>query len=172
MGSLREYETVFVLHPGLEEARIEEEIEGVRSVIAAASGEILDVERWGRRKLAYTIGKVNEGIYTLVRFRSEAGVVNDLERRYRLREDIMRHLTVLSQGPPPAEMGMHREDSGLHVVGAPQEAAAPSIEGGEAVPGTAPVTMTDAAEPAPVTTTDAAETAPAESETKADNQAF
>ena len=161
MGSLREYETVFVLHPGLEEARIEEEIEGVRSVIAAASGEILDVERWGRRKLAYTIGKVNEGIYTLVRFRSEAGVVNDLERRYRLREDIMRHLTVLSQGPPPAEMGMHREDSGLHAVGVPQEGAAPSIDGDEAVP-----------ETAPVATTDAVETAAAESETKADNQAF
>lgn len=108
MGSLREYETVFVLHPSLEETRVEEEIEGVRGTIQAGSGEIVDVERWGRRKFAYTIRKVHEGIYTLIRFRADASVVSDLERRYRLREDILRHLTVLSQGPP-VEMIRRRE---------------------------------------------------------------
>ncbi len=158
---MREYETVFVLHPNLEEARIEEEIEGVRSTIAAASGEILDVERWGRRKLAYTIGKVNEGIYTLVRFRAEAGVVSDLERRYRLREDILRHLTVLSQGPAASEMGMRREEGGLHAASAPQEGAASPTGEGETVPGETPVT-----------TTETVDAAPTEPETKADTQAF
>jgi small subunit ribosomal protein S6 len=96
---LREYETVFILHPSSEEARVEEEIEGVRQTILAGSGEIVQVDRWGRRRMAYGIRKVNEGIYTLIRFRSDPGVLTDLERRYRLREDVMRHLTVVAQGP-------------------------------------------------------------------------
>lgn len=101
VGSLREYETVFVLHPSLEENQVEEEIEGVQKTIEAGAGEIVAVERWGRRKLAYEIRKVHEGIYTLVRFRSDKGVFQDLERRYRLRESVLRHLTVVAQGPPP-----------------------------------------------------------------------
>jgi small subunit ribosomal protein S6 len=103
---LREYETVFILRPTVEESRVEEEIDGVRQVIQAASGEVLGIDRWGRRRLAYEIRKMNEGIYTLVRFRANASVVQDLERRYRLREDVLRHLTVISQGPPPEQ---HRE---------------------------------------------------------------
>lgn len=159
VGSLREYETVFVLHPGLEDARVEEEIEGVRSTISAASGEILDVERWGRRKLAYTIGKVHEGIYTLIRFRAEANAISDLERRYRLREDILRHLTVVSQGPPPGEMGQRRDEAGTQAAPASQEGLAPL--GGIEVPGNSPVT-----------TSEAVDSAGPESETKADTQAF
>ena len=108
MGSLREYETVFILHPSLEDQQVEEEIEGVRKTIEAGSGEILGIERWGRRKLAYEIQKVHEGIYTLIRFRSDVDVFRELERRYRLREDVLRHLTVISQGPPPEPI-QHRE---------------------------------------------------------------
>jgi small subunit ribosomal protein S6 len=86
---LKEYETVFVLHPRLEDTKVEEEIEAVRQVIEGSSGAVLDVERWGRRKLAYEVGKVNEGIYTLVRFRSAPTLVAELERRYRLKEDVL-----------------------------------------------------------------------------------
>jgi small subunit ribosomal protein S6 len=101
VGSLREYETVFILHPSLEDQQIEEEIEGVRNTIEAGSGEIVGIERWGRRKLAYEIRKVHEGFYTLIRFRADVGVFRELERRYRLRESVLRHLTIVAQGPPP-----------------------------------------------------------------------
>jgi len=100
VGSLREYETVFILHPSLEDQQVEEEIEGVRKTIEAGSGEILGIERWGRRKLAYEIRKVHEGIYTLIRFRSDVDVFRELERRYRLRESVLRNLTVVAQGLP------------------------------------------------------------------------
>jgi small subunit ribosomal protein S6 len=144
---LREYETVFVLHPGLEDARVEEEIEGVRSTIMATSGEILDVERWGRRKLAYTIGKVNEGIYTLIRFRSGPNVVTDLERRYRLREDVMRHLTVVSQGPPPSDMAHRRDEAGMHSTPAVEGSAPVTGEGETTLPGDSPETTSGSPEP-------------------------
>jgi hypothetical protein len=66
---------------------------------------------------------MNEGIYTLVRFRANASIVQDLERRYRLREDVLRHLTVISQGPPP-EPAPRREGEER----SPEESA----EGGDA----------------------------------------
>jgi small subunit ribosomal protein S6 len=127
---LREYETVFILHPSSEEARVEEEIEGVRQTILAASGEIVQVDRWGRRRMAYGIRKVNEGIYTLIRFRSGPGVLTDLERRYRLREDILRHLTVVAQGPAMS-LEPRRE----------VEVAQPAPEGAESAPSTGEVAV-------------------------------
>ncbi len=151
MGSLREYETVFILHPNLDETRVEEEIEGVRQVILGASGEIVQVDRWGRRKLAYEIRKLNEGIYTLLRFRAEAGVLQDLERRYRLREDVLRHLTVVAQGPI--------------VESAPRRIeAAVATEGAEgAVDGESPQPEASVTAPAMPETTSSSGDAPAES---------
>jgi len=135
---LREYETVFILHPSYEEARVEEEIEGVRQTILAAAGEIVQVDRWGRRRLAYGIGKVNEGIYTLIRFRSGPGVLTELERRYRLREDILRHLTVVAQGPAMS-LEPRRE----------AEPTQPEAEGAEAAPAAAAVVTGVVETPAP-----------------------
>lgn len=119
---MREYETVFILRPTVEDARVEEEIEGIQQVIRASGGEVLGVDRWGRRRLAYEIQRSTEGIYTLVRFRAKAGVIQDLERRYRLREDVLRHLTVLSQGAPP-EAAIRRE--GEAATSEPAAAAVP-----------------------------------------------
>ncbi len=97
---VKEYETVFILHPEVDEAGIEREIEAVRKTIVDGQGEVTGVYKWGRRKLAYPILKVNEGFYTLIRFRSEAEVLKELDRRYKLNESVLRHLTVHSSGEP------------------------------------------------------------------------
>jgi small subunit ribosomal protein S6 len=97
---LREYETVFVLHPTLDEKEVEAEIQAVQELITSGKGVVKDVERWGRRRLAYQIRKVHEGTYTLIRFESEPQVLRDLERRYRLNEKLLRHMTLLAEGPP------------------------------------------------------------------------
>ncbi len=101
---MREYETVFVLHPQVDDAGIEKQIEEIRKTVTGGQGEVTGVYKWGRRKLAYPIRKVNEGFYTLVRFRCGADVLHELDRRYKLNESILRHLTVSSVGdptPPP-----------------------------------------------------------------------
>ncbi len=98
---MREYETVFVLHPSVDEKELEAEVQAIQDMITGAGGTIEEVERWGRRRLAYEIQKVHEGTYTLIRFKSEAQTLRDLERRYRLNEKLLRFLTVLSEGPPP-----------------------------------------------------------------------
>lgn len=107
---MREYETVIVLDPGLDDTHVDQEIETVSSVITQGGGEVLEVQRWGRRRLAYEVEKKREGIYSLIRFKSERGVLEELHRRYLLNESLLRHLTVLSLGPsapPSAEGFMH-----------------------------------------------------------------
>lgn len=98
---MREYETVFVLHPSIEEKDVEAEIQAISDLITGTGGAVEEVERWGRRRLAYEIQKVHEGTYTLIRFHGEAQTLKDLDRRFRLNEKLLRHLTILSEGPPP-----------------------------------------------------------------------
>jgi len=98
---LRDYETVFVLHPSYEDKEVEAEIQAVSDLITASGGTLLDIERWGRRRLAYEIHRAHEGIYTLIRYQSEAPVLKEIERRFRLNERMLRHMTVLSEGPLP-----------------------------------------------------------------------
>ena len=98
---MREYETIFVLEPGHDEGVVDGEIEKIRDIVSQDGGEVLAVEKWGRRKLAYEIRKKKEGIYTLIRFKALASVLPHLNRRYQLNEGLLRHMTVLYEAPPP-----------------------------------------------------------------------
>jgi len=97
---IKEYETIFVLEPGHDEAAIDGEIEKIREIVTQDGGEVVAVEKWGRRKLAYEIRKKKEGIYTLIRFKALATVLPNLNRRYLLNEGLLRHMTVLYEAPP------------------------------------------------------------------------
>ncbi len=104
---MREYETVFVLHPTYDEKEFEAEVQAVSDLITSSGGSIIEIDRWGRRRLAYDIKKVHEGIYTLLRYKSDAGVLKDLDRRFRMNERMLRYMTVISEGPiaPPRVEG-------------------------------------------------------------------
>jgi len=91
----REYETIFILDPTLEDAKVNEEVERANGVIRDQGGTIGDVERWGRRRLAYEIGKRRDGVYTLIRYHAPGDTVKELERRLRLNESVLRVLTVV-----------------------------------------------------------------------------
>ncbi len=164
MGSLREYETVFVLHPRLEESQVEEEIDAVQKTIEAGEGSVVDIERWGKRKLAYEVRKVNEGIYTLVRFRSGVNVLQDLDRRYRLREDVIRHLTVAAQALPPEKPSRRDPSEGELSTPEPTDVEK-EPQGPKAVEGESASVETGAGESTATTSTpEAEEERPAETE--------
>jgi small subunit ribosomal protein S6 len=101
------YETTFILEPGLDETRLNEEIERVAQWIRDLGGEVLEVQRWGKRRLAYEIKKKRDGIYTMILHQSPGPVIREIERRMRLNESFMRTLSVLYVPPdpirPPAE---------------------------------------------------------------------
>ncbi len=105
----QEYETIFVLDPGVDDAQVDAEVEKIREFITSREGEVTEIQKWGRRKLAYEIRKKKEGVYTLIRFRSETSLPAELDRRYRLNESMLRHLTVLFEGPTTEEQAAEAE---------------------------------------------------------------
>jgi len=110
---MREYESIFVLNPDVSDAQVDVEVEKIREFVSSKKGEITEIQKWGRRKLAYEIGKNREGNYTLIRFQSDSIVPQELERRYRLNKNMIRYLTVLYEKPSvpePREEGRRDED--------------------------------------------------------------
>ncbi len=96
---MTKYETTFILEPGLDEARVNEEIERVGQWVKDLGGEVIEVQRWGKRRLAYEIGKKRDGIYTLLLYQGEGPLVKEIERRLRLNETVIRVLTVMHVPP-------------------------------------------------------------------------
>lgn len=88
------YETTLVIDPQLKPLEIEEVIKKVTSFIANHGGEIVKVDEWGKRRLAYEINKKQYGYYVHIRFRGPGQLIKLLEREYRLMEPMLRYLTI------------------------------------------------------------------------------
>ncbi len=90
---MRSYETIVVLDAGLEEEPIEQEVNAIEQIITShSSGEMVDTERWGNRKLSYEMNDKRQGYYTLFRFNSEPDVLDELTRAFKLNENVLRHI--------------------------------------------------------------------------------
>ena len=95
---MREYELVLIINPELEDTETESLIEGIKGNIESNGGEVLKVDPWGRRRLAFPIKKNNDGYYVLLIFRSEPVYVLQLSNSFRVIESIIRHMVVLFEG--------------------------------------------------------------------------
>lgn len=91
---MRKYETIFILHPSMDEEAIKAATDKFKGVIENGGGTIENVDVWGRRKLAYEINKVSEGFYTLVNFTCNAELPKELDRVFRITDGVMRHIIV------------------------------------------------------------------------------
>ncbi|AYA35634.1 30S ribosomal protein S6 [Hymenobacter oligotrophus] len=89
----RNYETVFILTPVLNDAQVQETIEKFTQVLKENGADILNSESWGLRKLAYPIQKKSTGYYFLVEFTGESTLVDTLELAFRRDERVIRFLT-------------------------------------------------------------------------------
>jgi len=91
---LRDYEMVMIISPDVPEEEVPNTIEKVGQFITGRGGEVADVNRWGRRKLAYPIRRHTEGNYVLTQFKLDPTQVSDLEASMELTEEVIRHLVV------------------------------------------------------------------------------
>ena len=92
---MNQYETVFILNPVLSDDQIRETVDKYTSSIKAAGGSIINVERWGLRKLAYPIDKKKSGFYNLIEFTAPSTVIASLELDMKRDERVLRFLTVV-----------------------------------------------------------------------------
>ena len=100
---MKDYETVIILSPNLDEKDVDEEMEKVAGTITSSGGEVKEVEKWGKRRFAYEIKRHKEGSYFLMKFRSPPSALTELDRRLKLSERVLRHLTLLSAAVSPPE---------------------------------------------------------------------
>ena len=121
MSEVHEYETVFILDPGLDENQVNDEVEKTSNLISSHGGKILDVQRWGRKRLAYDIKKKRDGVYTMIKHESTGETVKELERRLRHNDSVMRVLTVIAG--PEWEIPVEGEGTGIAAPGAVTTAA-------------------------------------------------
>ena len=91
---MRKYETIFILHPSLDEEAIKANIEKFSGVIENGKGVIENIDLWGRRKLAYEIKKQTEGIYVLVTYSAPSELPKELDRIFRISDSVIRHMII------------------------------------------------------------------------------
>ncbi len=91
---MNNYETVFILNPVLSEDQMKDTVEKFVNVLKKANAEVVNIEHWGLRKLAYPIQKKSTGFYNLIEFSANPSVIETLETEYRRDESVMRFLTI------------------------------------------------------------------------------
>lgn len=91
---MKNYETVFILNPVLSEDQMKDTVDKFVKVLKKAKADVVNVEQWGLRKLAYPIQRKSTGFYNLIEFSATPDVVNSLETEYRRDESVMRFLTI------------------------------------------------------------------------------
>ncbi|MFC1934896.1 30S ribosomal protein S6 [Chloroflexota bacterium] len=96
-GQLRDYELILIISPDVAENNLETAVNGVSQFINNKGGSISEVERWGKRKLAYPIKRFLEGIYVLFRVKMNSIWSKELEANLRVSEDVLRHMLIKVQ---------------------------------------------------------------------------
>jgi small subunit ribosomal protein S6 len=88
------YETTFIVSATLDDAQIDAVIEKVKEVIVKNGGDVRSLEKWGRKRLAYTVDKKNNGFYAFFEFKGPGDLIAKMDRHYQLDEQIIRYLTI------------------------------------------------------------------------------
>jgi small subunit ribosomal protein S6 len=87
---MRRYELMVLLDPDVEERTVAPSLEQYLGVVRQGGGTVEKVDVWGRRRLAYEIGKKAEGIYAVVDLVAEPAAVKELDRQLNLNETVLR----------------------------------------------------------------------------------
>lgn len=90
---MNKYESVIIINPNLEDKQRKELITKVETLINN-NGKVAKIEEMGKKKLAYEIQKYKEGFYAIFYFEAKASFVLELERNFRITEDVLKFMTV------------------------------------------------------------------------------
>mgnify|MGYP001822894965 CR=1 FL=1 len=170
---MRLYETAFLIAPNLAEDETEELIQKMAAIVTDNKGEMVDIDTWGKRKLAYQIQKFDAAVYVFFHYRSEAEVPTELERRFKQTETILRYLTTRmeeeakprrkkARRPQPKEAAGERMTAPSPAAESPAPPAAVPEKKTESPEEPTPATAKAPEEPTPVSTETPKEPAPVE----------
>lgn len=93
-SALRDYEMVVILSPDIADDVVGESLARLQQNVTGRGGEVVDVNHWGRRRLAYPIKRHFEGNYVVSQIKLDPGQVPELESTLRISEEVIRHLII------------------------------------------------------------------------------
>jgi small subunit ribosomal protein S6 len=107
-GTLREYETIYILSPNTLNDKVGEVNDRVKTIIEERGGKVIKVDNWGKRRLAYEIRAERKGIYLYWQYLGNPDIVAEFERNMRMLDSVMRYMTVkvdedIDPGARPSE---------------------------------------------------------------------
>ena len=152
----RFYEVMFIVRPDVADEDLDKLIAGLEQTVTSGGGAIRSTEKMGRRKLAYTVRKFNDGNFILLTIDADGVLVAELERRLRVSEPVIKFITVR----------MDEEDKRLSKIRAIR-ATRKKLSAIPAAPPAPPPVAAAPAEPAPVQAAPSAESVPAPAESAA-----
>ena len=100
---MRKYETVFIADPDLQDKTRIDLYEKVRNIITKEGGILTGFDEWGNKKLAYEIKKKLRGNYVCVTYGGSGTLIRELERNFRLSDDVLKFMTILLSDDVTAE---------------------------------------------------------------------
>jgi len=103
---VRLYEAVYIFDAVLDEAAINQKLEGYHELVTGKEGEVAAVDHWGARQLAYPIEKKKTGYYVVAQINGDPTALPEFERALTLDESLLRYLVVLNEGEPTTGMSI------------------------------------------------------------------
>ncbi len=91
---MRRYEAVIIIEPDVADDEVKALSEKFGDLIKSHDGEVIKIEDWGIKKLAYLVRKRDKGRYILFDFVSGPTLISEIERQFKISENIMKYLTV------------------------------------------------------------------------------
>jgi len=94
---LRRYETLMIAKPDLEEPQLKALLDEISALIVREGGIVKSIDVWGTRRLEYPIEHQESGQYAVINFEADTGVVKELDRVTRIRDDVLRTKTLVRE---------------------------------------------------------------------------
>lgn len=91
---MRLYETTFLIAPTLPEEEAEQLIEKMVGIVTEKKGKMINVDKWGKRRLAYPIKKFEDAVYVFFLYKGDVDIPTELERNFKQTESVIRYLTI------------------------------------------------------------------------------
>ena len=91
---MNKYESVLIARQDLGASQVNALVDSLKEVVSAQGGEVVRVDNWGLKNLAYRIKKNRKGHYVLLNIAAPAQAVAEYERVMRVNEDIIRYMTI------------------------------------------------------------------------------
>ncbi len=91
---MTKYESMYILKPDMEEEKKDALVKRFSDIVTNNGGTVEKVDEWGKKRLAYPIQYINDGYYVLMHFEAEPELPAELERNYRISDDVLRYMVI------------------------------------------------------------------------------